>query len=171
MYISSCLSLSLTISAILSAELYLSKYIRLHNFLSFWLSLMTIDKHYCHHNGSYLSPFKSISLLYIYFYLSPFVCVFLFSYLYSFSLDTRDSTPPRRLTGHREHWLYPPPPKKSVLDIAETASQSKASVLLIWEVWSTPLLPLLPGQLKPRMIEPVKVSCSGQNMFNIIYIW
>ena len=35
-------------------------------------------------------------------------------------------------------------------------------VLVIWGVWSTPLLPLLPGQLSPNVVALVKVPSTGR---------
>ena len=49
-------------------------------------------------------------------------------------------------------------------------SEGKAAVTLeLWEMWCTPLLPLLPGSLWPEVVVPDRVLSIGQiELFDIL---
>ena len=50
-------------------------------------------------------------------------------------------------------------PPTNILIYDTKQSDSEASVMLeIWEIWSTPSLPLLPGPLWPGVVAPVSVK-------------
>ena len=51
-------------------------------------------------------------------------------------------------------------------------SDGEAAVLELWEMWSTPSLPLLPGPLLPRVVVPIRVPAMVQKeMFNhLLYL-
>ena len=50
----------------------------------------------------------------------------------------------------------------SVLDYDIKQSDSEASALMMWGMWSTASLPLLPGPLWPRVITPDMILSMGQ---------
>ena len=48
-------------------------------------------------------------------------------------------------------------------------SDGEAPVLELWEMWSTSLLPLLPGLLRPRVVVPLRVPSMVQiELFNLL---
>ena len=62
-----------------------------------------------------------------------------------------------RYTVSLQRGKVPHPPNK-----CPATKPSEAPVLELWGIWSTPSLPLLPGQFWPRMVVPVKVPSIDQ---------
>ena len=54
------------------------------------------------------------------------------------------------------------PPSSECLGYEIKPSDCEAQVLELWGMWSTPLLPLLPGLLWPRVVASDRVLYMGQ---------
>ena len=69
--------------------------------------------------------------------------------------------------GCRIHWLHlcrgvrPPSPNKCPVYDTKQSDDHVPAMLELWGMWSTPLLPLLPGQLWPGVVAPDRALSMG----------